>query len=114
MKQKNYNPHEKKLDPRTISCYFISYPKRSKGYKFYYPNHYTRIIETSTTKFLENEINNGSHESRKVMSSPIEESTSLSMEKFNNIQTSLEMPLLKENIDPIIHFYKESTMMKKI
>jgi len=27
-----YNPHEKKLDARTISGYFISYLEKSKGY----------------------------------------------------------------------------------
>jgi hypothetical protein len=30
-----YNPQEKKLDPRTISGYFIRYAERSKGYRFY-------------------------------------------------------------------------------
>ncbi|KAL6328467.1 hypothetical protein AAG906_038342 [Vitis piasezkii] len=34
-----YNPHEKKLDSRTISGYFIGYPDKSKGYRFYCPNH---------------------------------------------------------------------------
>ena len=29
-----YNPQEKKLDPRTISGYFIGYAERSKGYSF--------------------------------------------------------------------------------
>ena len=32
-----YRPNEKKLDSRTISCYFIGYFERSKGYKFYDP-----------------------------------------------------------------------------
>ena len=26
-----------KLDSRTVSCYFIGYSKRSRGYKFYDP-----------------------------------------------------------------------------
>ena len=30
-----YRPHEKKLDSRTISCYFIGYSERSRGYKLY-------------------------------------------------------------------------------
>lgn len=30
-----YNPQEKKLDARTISGYFIGYPEKSKGYRFY-------------------------------------------------------------------------------
>ena len=32
-----YRPNEKKLNSRTISCYFIRYSKRSRGYKFYDP-----------------------------------------------------------------------------
>jgi hypothetical protein len=30
-----YKPQEKKLDERTISCYFVGYFERSRGYKFY-------------------------------------------------------------------------------
>ena len=37
-----YNPFERKLDPRTIPGYFVGYPKASKGYRFYYPNHSVR------------------------------------------------------------------------
>ena len=29
-----YNPHEKKLDPRTVSGFFVGYAETSKGYKF--------------------------------------------------------------------------------
>ncbi|KAF2318093.1 hypothetical protein GH714_041438 [Hevea brasiliensis] len=32
-----YRPNEKKLDSRTVSCYFIGYSERSRGYKFYDP-----------------------------------------------------------------------------
>ena len=32
-----YRPHEKKLDSRMVSCYFIGYSERSRGYKFYDP-----------------------------------------------------------------------------
>ena len=39
-----YNPHERKLDPRTISGFFIGYPEKSKGYRFYCPNHSMRIL----------------------------------------------------------------------
>jgi len=48
-----YNPQEKKLDPRTISEYFIGYAERSKSYKFYCPYHITRIVESRNAKFLE-------------------------------------------------------------
>ena len=56
-----YNPQERKLDARTISGYFIGYPKKSKGYMFYCPNHNMRIIETGNARFIKNgEINRSS------------------------------------------------------
>ena len=54
-----YNPQEKKLDPRTISGFFIGYAERSKGYRFYYPSHTTRIVESRNAKFLENDVISG-------------------------------------------------------
>ncbi|RVW93405.1 Retrovirus-related Pol polyprotein from transposon TNT 1-94 [Vitis vinifera] len=60
-----YNPHEKKLDSRTISGYFIGYPDKSKGCKFYCPNHSVRIVETDNARFLENGEISGSNEPRK-------------------------------------------------
>ena len=48
-----FNSQSKKLDPRTISCYFIGYPDKSKGFGFYCPTHSTRIIENKTVVFLE-------------------------------------------------------------
>ncbi|RVW82840.1 Retrovirus-related Pol polyprotein from transposon TNT 1-94 [Vitis vinifera] len=51
-----YNPQEKKLDPRTISGYFIGYAKNSKGYRFYCPSHNTRIVESRNAKFLEYDL----------------------------------------------------------
>ena len=61
-----YNPHEKKLDARTISGYFIGYPEKSKGYRFYCPTHSTRIVETGNALFIENGENSGSEASRNV------------------------------------------------
>ena len=61
-----YNPHEKKLDSRTISGYFIGYPDKSKGYRFYCSNHSVRIVETGNARFLENGEISGSNEPRKV------------------------------------------------
>nr|KYP40661.1 Retrovirus-related Pol polyprotein from transposon TNT 1-94 [Cajanus cajan] len=47
-----YRPHESKLESRTVSCYFVGYPKRSRGYKFYNPT--TRsFFETGNARFLE-------------------------------------------------------------
>nr|KYP46417.1 Retrovirus-related Pol polyprotein from transposon TNT 1-94 [Cajanus cajan] len=39
-----YRPNEKKLDLRTISCYFVGYSKRSRGYKSYDPNTMSNLL----------------------------------------------------------------------
>ncbi|RDX88425.1 hypothetical protein CR513_29983, partial [Mucuna pruriens] len=64
-KVKAYNPHEKKLDARTISSFFIGYFEKSKGYKFYCPNHSMRIVEYDNARFIENGQFSGSVKSRK-------------------------------------------------
>ena len=53
-----YTPHEKKIDPRTLSGFFIGYAETSKGYRFYCLSPTTRIIESRNAKFLENDIIN--------------------------------------------------------
>ena len=63
---KIYNPHERKLDSRTTSGYFIGYLEKSKGYRFYCPNHDTRIVESGNDRFIENDEINGSMKSWKV------------------------------------------------
>ena len=47
-----YRPHENKLDSRTVSCYFIGYSERSRGYKFYDPTTKS-IFETGNAQFFE-------------------------------------------------------------
>ena len=47
-----YRPHERKLDSRTISCYFVGYAERSRGYKFYNPASRS-IFKTENARFLE-------------------------------------------------------------
>ena len=46
-----YMPHEKKLDSRTVSCYFIGYSERSRGYKFYDPTTKS-IFEMGNARFF--------------------------------------------------------------
>ena len=45
-----YNPQEKKLDPRTITGYFIGYAERSKGYSF--------IVHLTTLRLWNQEMQN--------------------------------------------------------
>ena len=47
-----YRPHERKLDLRTISCYFVGYVERSRGYKFYNPT-LRSFFEMENARFLE-------------------------------------------------------------
>ncbi|KAM1167008.1 hypothetical protein ACFX19_029616 [Malus domestica] len=50
---KIYNPGYKKLDSKTVSCHFIGYAERSKGFRFYCPNQNTRIVEIGKAVFME-------------------------------------------------------------
>lgn len=45
------NAHEKKLDSRTVSGFFIGYLEKSRGYVFYCPKHSTRVVETGNASF---------------------------------------------------------------
>ena len=98
-----YNPQEKKLDPRTISGYFIAYAERSKGYIFYCPSHSTRIVESSNAKFLENDLISGSDQTRNIVSEkdhsesqPYTSSDRLVIvHSTPQVQTSFEQPIVE-------------------
>ncbi|RVW46052.1 Retrovirus-related Pol polyprotein from transposon TNT 1-94 [Vitis vinifera] len=61
-----YKPNEKKLDSRTVSCYFVRYSERSRGFKFYDPS--TRsFFETGNAKFIEDVELSGRESLRKVV-----------------------------------------------
>jgi len=47
-----YRPHERKLDSRTISCYFVGHVECSRGYKLYNPT-LRSFFETGNARFLE-------------------------------------------------------------
>ena len=63
---KVFNPNIAKLDPKTVTCHFIGYPDRSKGYRFYCPDKYTKFVETRHAVFLEDELMRGSMVARKI------------------------------------------------
>ncbi|KAL6322834.1 hypothetical protein AAG906_020834 [Vitis piasezkii] len=61
-----YKPNEKKLDSKTVSCYFVGYSERSRGFKFYDPS--TRsFFETGNAKFIEDVELSGRESLRKVV-----------------------------------------------
>ncbi|KAD3640646.1 hypothetical protein E3N88_29869 [Mikania micrantha] len=61
---KRYNPQSKKLDMKTVSCFFIGYPEHYMGYRFYCPSHTTRIVKH--TEFLEMTYLCGSVDGRRI------------------------------------------------
>jgi hypothetical protein len=63
---KLFNPSIEKLDPKTVSYYFIGYPDKSKGFRFYCPDRYIKIVEMRHAVFLENEVIRGSMVPREI------------------------------------------------
>jgi hypothetical protein len=55
-----FNPSIWKLDPKTVSCHFIDYTDKSKGFRFYCPDRYIKIVETRHIFFLEDDVIRGS------------------------------------------------------
>ena len=54
-----YKPNEKKLDSRTVSCYFVGYSERSRVFKFYDPSSKS-FFEMGNAKFIEDVEYSGS------------------------------------------------------
>jgi hypothetical protein len=63
---KLFNPSIRKLDPKTVSCHFIGYPDKLKGFCFYCPDRYIKIMETRHAIFLEDEVIRGSMVPREI------------------------------------------------
>ena len=63
---KVFNPNIGKLDSKTVSCHFIGYPKKSKGFRFYCPDRHTKFVETRHAVFLEDEMMRGSMVAREI------------------------------------------------
>jgi hypothetical protein len=53
---KVFNPNIRKLNPKTVSCYFIGFPEKSKCFRFYCPDRYTKFVEMRHVVFLEGEM----------------------------------------------------------
>ena len=63
---KVFNPNIGKLDPKTVSCHFIGYPEKSKGFRFYCLERHTKFVETRHAVFLEDELMRGSMVAREI------------------------------------------------
>jgi hypothetical protein len=63
---KLFNQSIGKLEPKSVSCHFIGYPDKSKGFRFYCPDRYIKIVKTRHTVFLEDEVIRGSTVPREI------------------------------------------------
>jgi hypothetical protein len=62
-----FNPNIEKLDSKKVSYHFISYPEKSKGFRFYCSDKYTKFVETRHAVFLEDEMMRGSMVAREIV-----------------------------------------------
>ena len=51
-----YNPQIKKLNCKTISGYFVGYCIGSRGSRFFYPSHTTKIVESDRAVYFEDDF----------------------------------------------------------
>jgi hypothetical protein len=65
-KARIFNPSIEKLDHKTVSCHFIGYPDKSKGFGLYCPDRYIKIMETRHVVFLEDDVIRGSTVPREI------------------------------------------------
>ncbi|GJZ40355.1 putative RNA-directed DNA polymerase [Tanacetum coccineum] len=87
---KLYNPQSRKLDLKIISCFFIGYPERSKGYRFYCSSHSTRIVKTRHAKFLETANKSGSGSFRRIELQEARDETPIIHENEPNPEINVE------------------------
>jgi hypothetical protein len=63
---KVFNSNIGKLDPKIISCHFIGYSKKLKGFRFCCLDRHTKFVETRHAVFLEDEMMKGSVVAQKI------------------------------------------------
>ena len=97
---KLFNPHIGKLDPKTVSCHFIGYPERSKGYHFYCLDHTTKFAETRHAFFLEHDGLSGSSEPRSIDLREIWDNVPLLTFHENFVSVRGAITPLAENLAP--------------
>jgi hypothetical protein len=63
---KIFNPNAGNLEHKTVSCHFISYLEKFKGFHFYCSDRHTKYVEMRHTIFLEDEMTRGSTVPREI------------------------------------------------
>ncbi|RDX79943.1 hypothetical protein CR513_39572, partial [Mucuna pruriens] len=95
-----YRPHERKLNSRIVSCYFVGHAECSQGYKFY--DHTSRFFsETGNTRILE-EVKFGKEEN--IRNVVFEE------ESVNDIGQVL-VPITVQETTPVIGDNVQTTVL---
>jgi hypothetical protein len=61
-----FNPNADKLEYKTVSCHFVGYSEKSKGFRFYCSDIHTKFIEMRHIIFLEDEMMRGSNVPREI------------------------------------------------
>ncbi|CAL9013061.1 unnamed protein product [Prunus brigantina] len=101
---KVYNPELAKLDPKIVSCKFIGYADRSKGFRFYCPNFVNRVVEIGKARFIEYDDNEGVNKDF-----VFEEEGEIGAEPINVTNPVLPLPLnqmssqINASTEPVIH-----------
>jgi hypothetical protein len=96
-----FNPNIGKFDFKTVSCHFIGYPERSKGYHFYCLDRHAKIVETRHTMFLEDNMIRGSMVAREIslQEKRVHVSTPMAKEPFFTLPTAVA-PTVQDTIVP--------------
>nr|GEU54704.1 retrotransposon protein, putative, Ty1-copia subclass [Tanacetum cinerariifolium] len=91
-----------KLEPRSIKCIFVGYPKKMMGYSFYYPLE-NKVLVAQNAKFLENSlINQEASGSPKDLEIIQKEDTHPSIDtSLNHKEDDLEIDEPQSDIVPI-------------
>lgn len=94
-----HKPHEKKLDSKTVSSYFIGYSERLRGYKFYNPT-LKSTFETETATFFEDVEFGGRNKVRDIdFEEEVEEgSVLIPTIAFDNVQVPI--PIIDQEVYP--------------
>jgi hypothetical protein len=101
---KIFNPNASKLERKTVICYFIGYPEKSKGFRFYCPDRHTKYVETRHAIFLKNGMMRGSTVPREI--SLEEKRTYMSTHIIHELIPSVSV---QEYISPTFEFGFSST-----
>nr|GEY42700.1 retrotransposon protein, putative, Ty1-copia subclass [Tanacetum cinerariifolium] len=119
-----------KLEPRSIKCIFIGYPKETMRYSFYYPPE-NKVLVARNAEFLENSLitqeASGSLKDLEIIQEedthPLKD-TSLNHEEDNEVWVLVELPpngktvgskwlfKKKTDMDGVIHTYKDRLVAK--